>query len=185
MLAVLGAGCGDDDRDQEARASSAESDTRSSLCSADEEREQNERDSAEDVALGQSVVLEGIRLTVAEARLVPDLDLTKPYPATHEVVIRVENPDVDDPPTFEWSMRCAGVDQDGAWFFGTTFDPNEPTPPGTFDEGTLLIGPPTDLDGMAVPCSAAVLRVAPFVAIIVDGEEPPSAEWPLPALPAS
>jgi len=163
---VLIAGCsGDDDG-----AGSQPADLRP----ADEATEDANRSASIDASIGEFVELDGLRLNIEAIRYLEDVEDDGTGSDFRIVLtVRSENPTNQELNNPDISVVCANTDEAGSWYADSTFELYKELPPGTFDEGELILGMPAG-------CEDPVVRAEVNNVIVMDGDDPPAADWAIP-----
>lgn len=167
VLSLLAlAGCsGDDDGDAGGNSSG--------LRPADEATEDANRDASIDGRIGEFVELDGLRLKVEEIRYLEDVEDDGTGSDFRIVLtVRSENPTDETLSNPDISVICGNTDETGSWYADSTFELYKELPPGTFDEGELVLGMPTG-------CEDPIIR-AQMNGMFMEGDEPPDADWVVP-----
>jgi hypothetical protein len=62
----------------------------------------------------------------------------------------VENGSEEEQNNGDVTVVCSNTNEDGSWYVGSTYDPNESFPAGSFREGTIILGVPVACEDAAV-----------------------------------
>ena len=149
---------------------------------ADEVEEEQSRETALDGELGVRIEMDdGLVVLVNSIELDPDYIPGEAWQPTHIVDLRVENPTSEELSTPDISIWCAGSNERGSWYVGSTYEARS-LPPGTFEEGLLRVSVP-DEDGVVTQeCDAPVVRFKQ-TGIWFSDDPPRHVDYPAPVLP--
>lgn len=163
VVGLVLAACGDDDVADGASER---------LRPADEVLEEAERDDAIKGVLGEPVELIGLRLIVESIEYLEDVDGDGTR-SDFRIVVSVRSENRTDEPLSnpDMSVVCSNTDETGSWYGDSTFKLYKELPPGTFDEGNLILGFPTG-------CADPLIR-AQMSGVVMDGENW-TADWVVP-----
>jgi hypothetical protein len=149
---------------------------------ADEVLAERDREASDDLELGERFELDdGVVVTVLSVRLNPDYRPGESWQPTHIVDVRAENPTATDSSTPTIEIFCAGGDEGGSSYSGSTFQTYDDLPAGSFAEGELLLAVPENSDGLVVnDCEDPVVRVLASTFFSFDDEAPLTVDYPAP-----
>ncbi len=130
---------------------------------ASEVREAHERQNALVGSIGESVELaDGLEMTVLS--ITPEAGEIE-GPPRWEAMLRTENKTQDELSNPEIAIRCANTDEGGSWYAHSTFDMYASLPPGTYSEGTVVLGMPASEDS----CEEPVVSISPLGLVSTNG----------------
>ena len=117
-------------------------------------------DGLREVTIGESVEIRAVIVTVQSVEIHPDWRPRADRIPALAVSVRAENRSDVAEFTPALAMVCAGDDEEGDWFLGSTYEPSAPLPAQSSAQGVIHLGVPHDGEQVA-SCPEPMIVVKP------------------------